>query len=363
MSIQSLRFARKDDAGFFQVLRQRVDQSLKEHQVSKSGGATIIFKSIVMLSLYLAPFVVLVTVSMSGLMQLFMCFLIGVGLAGVGMSVMHDANHGAFSKYGWVNRFFGGTLYILGGNVFGWKMQHNTLHHTYTNILHHDQDITGKPFLRLSYSDSLKKYHKYQHWYAPILYSMMTVAFFVKDFKQVFQFNKDNKKNFQKEFTTLLIGKVIYFSVILLMPMLVMDITIWQWLLGFMTAQLTAGLIMATVFQLAHVVEGAEFPESDTDGNLENTWAIHQLLTTANFGRRSKILAWYIGGLNFQIEHHLFPNICHVHYPKIAPIVEQTAKEYGIPYNEKKTFLHALNSHIVMLKHLGKNPEPIFAGA
>jgi len=363
MSIQSLRFARKDDAGFFQVLRQRVDQALKDHQVDKSGGFTIIFKSLIMISLYLAPFIVLVSVSMPGWLQLVLCFLIGVGLAGVGMSVMHDANHGAFSKYGWVNRLFGGTLYILGGNVFGWKMQHNTLHHTYTNILDHDQDITGKPFLRLSYSDTIKKYHRYQHWYAPLLYSMMTVAFFVKDFKQVFQFNKGNKEALKKEFTKLMIGKVIYFSVILVMPMLVMDITIWQWLLGFFTAQLTAGLIMATVFQLAHVVEGAEFPEKDIEGNLENTWAIHQFITTANFGRRSKILAWYIGGLNFQIEHHLFPNICHVHYPKIASVVEQTAKEFGVPYNEKKTFFHALNSHIVMLKDLGLHKEPMMARA
>lgn len=352
-SVASVRFARNDDAGFFQELRKRVDQALKENQVSKTGGSRIIGKAIVMLAMYLVPFALLLTVAMPGYLMFALCIVMGFGLAGIGMSVMHDANHGAFSKSSWVNKLFGGTLYLLGGNVFGWKMQHNTLHHTYTNILHVDQDITGKPWLRLSYADTLKKYHKYQHWYAFFLYSFMTLAFFAKDFKQVFQFNTE-KKALMKEFTTLMIGKILYFGVIIGLPYFFMDITVGQWFLGFFAVQLTAGLIMSTIFQLAHVVEGADFPEANDEGNLENTWAIHQIKTTANFSRKSRIMAWYIGGLNYQIEHHLFPNICHIHYPVISKVVESTAKEYGINYIVNKNLITALASHIRMLKDLGR---------
>ncbi len=111
---------------------------------------------------------------------------------------------------------------------------------------------------------------------------------------------------------------------------------------------------MSTVFQMAHVVNGVEQPLPNKNNIITNEWAVHQLRTTANFAKDNKLLNWYVGGLNFQIEHHLFPNICHIHYPKIAPIVEKTALDFGIAYNTKSTFLNALKSHIKRLKELGE---------
>jgi linoleoyl-CoA desaturase len=128
----------------------------------------------------------------------------------------------------------------------------------------------------------------------------------------------------------------------------------WLVLLGWVGMHLVGGIIMSIVFQMAHVVEEADQP-LQTDGVIDNEWTIHEMLTTANFARKSRWFGWFVGGLNYQVEHHLFPNICHVHYPAISHIVERTAKEYGVPYRENTTFFGAIGSHIRMLKSLGKS--------
>ena len=114
-----------------------------------------------------------------------------------------------------------------------------------------------------------------------------------------------------------------------------------------------AGLTLASIFQPAHVVPSSTFPVPDPSGNIDADWAVSQLMNTANFAGKARMFSWYVGGLNYQIEHHLFPNICHVHYKNIAPIVKKTAKEYHVPYHEHKTFFAALRSHFSMLNKLG----------
>jgi linoleoyl-CoA desaturase len=283
----------------------------------------------------------------------------GLGISGVGMSVMHDANHGSFSSVSWINTFFSFSLYLLGGNVLNWKVQHNTLHHTYTNIHDVDEDITGKFLLRLSYSDKRKSIHRYQHIYAFFLYGLMTFSFFVKDFRQAYKYNHTGGNKLVKPFSkqdvlVLIASKVFYLLFIAVLPLSITDLTFWQWALGFLIMHFTAGLVLSTIFQLAHVVEGAEQPSPDEKGTVHNAWAIHQMQTTANFSC-PPLLSWFIGGLDFQIEHHLFPNVSHIHYRALSPIVQRTAEEYGIPYNNKESFPAALNSHVSMLKVLGNH--------
>jgi linoleoyl-CoA desaturase len=117
------------------------------------------------------------------------------------------------------------------------------------------------------------------------------------------------------------------------------------------------GLILSFVFQLAHTVEGTDHPLPDETGTINNEWAIHQMTTTVNFSRKNRLISWYVGGLNFQVEHHLFPRICHIHYPKIADIVKTTATEYKVPYMENNSFFSAIKSHFATLKRLGKLPD------
>jgi linoleoyl-CoA desaturase len=126
---------------------------------------------------------------------------------------------------------------------------------------------------------------------------------------------------------------------------------------GFITMHFIAGVILTVVFQLAHTVEGTTHPVPDETGTIENNWAVHQMNTTVNFSRQSRLISWYVGGLNFQVEHHLFPTICHVHYPEISEIVKTTAEEFGIPYLENRTFMDAVNSHIETLRRFGRLPD------
>jgi linoleoyl-CoA desaturase len=187
----------------------------------------------------------------------------------------------------------------------------------------------------------------------------MTLSKLVKDFIQLHKYNKEGITKQQNakpvlEYAKLIGIKLIYFFTAIGLPIIFSSFAWWQILIGFLIMHCTAGFIMSIVFQMAHIVEGAEQPLPNQNGNIENEWAIHQLQTTANFSRKSRVMNWFIGGLNFQIEHHLFPNICHIHYRKISHIVESTALEFGLKYNMKTSFAHALVSHTRMLKSLGR---------
>jgi len=139
-------------------------------------------------------------------------------------------------------------------------------------------------------------------------------------------------------------------------PLMVMDITWWQWLIGFLSIQLTAGIILGIIFQLAHTVEGTEQIKRDEDGKMDDSWAVHQLKTTSNFAMNNHLINWYVGGLNFQIEHHLFPRVCSVHYPAISKILQSTAQQFNVPYHYHRTLPSAIRSHYRVLKDLGRNP-------
>lgn len=283
-----------------------------------------------------------------------------MGMAGIGMSVMHDAAHGSFSKKGWLNKLFSNTMYFIGGNTFNWRVQHNLMHHTYTNIDGFDEDIEPKGSLRLSPHSPLKKIHRFQHIYAFFLYCLMTLSRAINEFGQLIRYNKAGITKQQgstpkKEMTRLVIAKVAYFGVILALPLIFSSYSWWLVTLGFLIMHIVAGVFMSVVFQMAHVVEEAQHPLPDEVGAIYNEWAIHELETTANFGRGNRFLGWMVGGLNYQIEHHLFPTICHIHYQALSPIVERTAKEFGLRYNQNKTFFGAVGSHVRMLKKLGRN--------
>ena len=286
-----------------------------------------------------------------------------LGIAGIGLSVMHDANHGAYSNKKWVNDIFGYSLNLVGANAFNWKIQHNVMHHTFTNVYEEDEDISPRGVLRLSPHSAWKKMHQYQYIYAWFLYGLMTIVWVIlKDFVRIAKYHKNgmvkmHKANITKEWVILLVTKALYIFYIFILPLVLTTLIWWQILIGILLMHYIAGFILAIIFQPAHVIEGTEYPVPDEDNRLENNWAAHQLLTTTNFGNRSRWFSWYVGGLNFQIEHHLFPNICHVHYRKISGIVKNTALEFGLPYKTATTFVSALYGHLKILKQLGMKPS------
>ena len=363
MNYSSIQFS-KNRNDFFVTLTQRVNQYFKTKGISKHANFNMVLKTVFMYTLYLVPYVLMITGIVSGLgWMLALCLIMGVGIAGIGLSIMHDANHGAYSAKPWVNKLLGYSLNVVGGNAFNWKMQHNVLHHTYTNIHDVDEDISPRGILRLSPDSEWKSFHRFQYLYAWFAYGLMTLAWvLVKDFARLSKYEKDGlvakqKANLTTEWIILVATKVVYFLYIFVLPVYLLPITWWHALIGFLVMHYVAGFILAVIFQPAHVVEGTEYLMPDENGNLENTWAIHQLHTTTNFAKRNRILSWYVGGLNYQVEHHLFPNICHVHYKEISAIVEQTAHEFGLPYKNKERFRDAMVGHFRMLKELGQ-PRP-----
>jgi len=356
-----IKFVERPRTEFFATLRSRVNSYFEDNKIPKTGDYRMVIKTVVMLSLYIVPFIIIVTGILPVWATFIMWIVMGIGASGTGMSVMHDANHGAYSKYAFVNNMLSRTMYLVGGSKFTWRVQHNILHHTYTNIYGMDEDIHDKPILRLSPHGKLRFIHKYQHLYAFVIYCLATLGWTLnKDFNQLIRYNKNGltKGSGGKptgEMVKLIVSKIFYFAVILLLPALVSGYGFGYILLGFLMMQFATGLIVTTIFQLAHVIEETDHPVPTENGEIENAWAIHQLETTANFAKKNRVLSWFVGGLNYQVEHHLFYNICHIHYKNIAPIVKKTALEFGIPYYEKTTFWDALGSHVRVLKQIGNN--------
>ncbi len=362
MTNQTLSFSRTDSAKFFRTLNKRVNDYFKENNIKRTGDWRIWLKTIVMFTLFLAPYFLMMSLNLPSWSQILLTIVMGIGMAGVGMNVMHDGNHGSFSNKEWVNRIMGSSIYILAGNAYNWKVQHNVLHHTYTNIHGHDEDLEAGRILRFSKHSEWKKHHRFQHYYSVVLYGLLTINWAITtDWQQMRRYMK-RKLAYGKlpnpfvNWSKLVISKTIYVAIWIVIPILFFDLAWWKILIGFFLMHYVAGLILSVVFQLAHVMDEAEMPLPEEDGTMKNTWAIHQLKTTVNFGPKSKIANWYTGGLNHQVEHHIFPHISHIHYGKIAEIVKSTAKEFNLPYNEYKSTRKAIAAHFSYLKQMGTNP-------
>jgi linoleoyl-CoA desaturase len=347
---------------FYTEVKKRVDSYFKDNKLSKNGNLNMYLKTVFMFAAYLVPyFLIVFTAFDSKLMWLLMSIIMGFSMAGIGLCVMHDANHGGYSKNTTFNRVLGYlSLNLLGGYSLNWKIQHNVIHHTYTNVHEHDEDIAPPGIMRFEPHAERKWVHKLQFLYAWFFYGIMTLMWSTtKDFKQITRYSKKGflkgaNAELKKELPILIVSKIGYYGYMLLPYFVVKEMSFLEWLAGFVVMHYIAGLILAMIFQPAHVVEETEFPLPTESGSIENHWAIHQLQTTMNFATKDPVFSWLVGGLNHQVEHHLFPTICHVHYPKISKIVENTAKEFNLPYKSQKTFVGALWSHELMLWKLGR---------
>lgn len=318
------------------------------------------FKVIFMGLLYLSPLVLIaVNVVSHPLAVLGLYALSGLGMAGIGMGVMHDANHSSLSKNRKVNKILGQSMDFMGCSSAVWNYQHNLLHHTFTNIDEFDEDIDAPFFLKFSPNQKRFKIHRFQHFYAWFFYALATLHWVTaKDFVALKKYKEmgliSSKNTFRKENWKALGWKLFYFSYALVLPLLFNEVGILWVLLGFAVKHFVTGLFISTVFQLAHVMPDMSFPKPENK-EIDKNWYVHQLETTSNFAPRSKWLSWCIGGLNFQIEHHLFPNVSHIHYREISKIIKKTALEFNMPYHQHNSFFQAIYKHFKMLRALGKS--------
>ena len=344
---------------FYNDLKNSVEQYFVERRLKKTGNWQLYTKAIVLISSAILIYVILLSVSLPVIVGVFLSALLGFVLASIGFNIMHDACHGSYSSRKWINNTLGLTLNALGGNAFIWKFKHNIIHHTYTNVDGIDDDIAKSPLIRQCASQKWVPAHRFQHFYVVLVYAISSFAWvFIMDFNKYFTqkvYRTELQAMSRNEHMIFWMSKVMYILFYIIVPVYFVG---WQaWAIGFTSMHVVMGLTLAIVFQLAHVVEHTEFELAETDSTtIDNEWAIHQVKTTANFAPRHRLISWFVGGLNYQVEHHLFPRISHIHYPALSNIVKDACNRYNVPYNEYGTMSAAVVSHFRMMKTLGKAP-------
>lgn len=357
-AVKKVLFGKREKKDFLATVQHRVDEYFQETGLSKQANVQMVWKSIFLWSLYFILVGCIFSNLFQGIPLILFFMVLGTTKGLIGFNMVHDALHGAYTTSPWLNALMGYSFDLNGTSSYIWKITHNGLHHIYTNIAGKDDDINKASILRFSPHDPLLFFHRFQHIYAFFLYGVTTLNWTLYSDYAWFYVNWKENKAPWKDVVLFLGFKLLNLSLFLFLPMFLLSAPWWQIVLGFVAMHVGGGLPISVVFQLAHMVEGVDFPLPDSEGKIEKPWAEHELETTSNFARQNAWMSYFMGGLNFQVEHHLFPQICHIHYSKIAPIVKRTAKEFGLPYNEIPTFSKALGSHIRTLRNFGRGLPP-----
>lgn len=359
-TIPTPKFANIKGSNFHQELKRRVNNYFTETNKQSTGNASLYFKAILLTTCYLALYVHVVFFTPGTWLALFECLIMGGLTAAIGFNVMHDGSHGSFSHSKLGNKLATFSINMLGASGIMWNNKHNIIHHTYTNIDGIDDDIEIKPLLRMCPTQKKRWIHRFQHIYVWFLYTLLLIIWlFVTDYTKYFRKRVGNvpiKKMTAFDHFAFWAAKVGYAFMMIALPIYLLGFV--PWLVGFLTLTMFSGFVLSIVFQLAHTVEETAFPTPHGDTNkLENEWAIHQVETTANFATRNRVISWLVGGLNFQIEHHLFPKISHVHYPEISKIIKRTCEEFNVKYIEHRRMRQAIASHASYLKRMGHEAQ------
>jgi len=343
------------DNRFHRELRRRVEADFKRSGRRQRDSAQMYLKTAIILAVFAASYIALVFFTTRGWTALAISVVLGTATAGIGFNVMHDGGHQAYSDHRWINRLMALTLDMVGGSSYIWQWKHARFHHTWVNVAGHDSDIDLGVLGRLSPEQPWRPWHRWQHFYLWVLYGVTAIRWHLYgDFRDMIT-GTVGERPFERprggDLAGFVIGKLVFLGLASALPLAFHSIG--AVLLFYTVTSAVAGVLLALVFQMAHVVQEADFPQPDASGvQMETPWAIHQLETTVDFARDNRVLSWLIGGLNFQIEHHLFPRISHVHYPAVARVVEATCAEFGITYRSHRSFAAGIASHYRWLRQL-----------
>jgi linoleoyl-CoA desaturase len=348
------------DDGFHSALKARAEEYLARSGRPPWGGLAMHLKTATILAWHAGGYALLLAFGGASLpLAILLTFSLALSTVGIGFAVMHDANHGAWSRSPVVNRAVGLTLDLVGGSSYVWRFKHNVRHHTYSNIDGLDSDVDAAPFLRLAPSQRRRLLHRFQHLYAWPLYGLLAPKWWVYDDAADLLTGRIGGLPFPRpparETAFFVLGKLAFLSWSLVVPLLVFRT---PWVLAFwLGGSLVSGVVLAVVFQLAHIVPSAEFHAAAPGSQRMGTgWAEHQVRTTVDFAPGNPLLTWYLGGLNYQVEHHLFPAFCHLHYPALSVIVQATCRDHGVPYRSERTLRGAIAAHGRFLRELGAPP-------
>jgi len=345
---------------FVKELKRRIDAYFDETGKSRRDCWQMYLKTFLIFAWFFSTWAALVFVPMEWYFVIPIAMLMGLSVAAIGFNVQHDGGHKAYSDKPWVNKIMALSLDLMGGSSYFWDWKHNSIHHTYANIHGHDDDIAVGILGRLSPQQPRYKFHRFQNIYLWFLYGFIAIKWhLVDDFIQLGKGHIGAQRVPRpkgRDLAVFIIGKLTFFSLAFFIPMM---FHVWYAVIGvYFLAAFVSGVVMAVVFQLAHVVEEAEYPDpvgqADGTGKMDTSWYLHQLMTTVDFARNSRVACWFLGGLNFQVEHHLFSKICHIHYPALSKVVEDTCREFGVTYNTHKSFVSAVASHYRWIAVLGR---------
>src|SRR5688572_25718577 len=352
-----LKFSASDQ--FIRELRRRADAYFERTGRPRRDCPQMYFKTVSILAWFFGAYFLLLFAVHAWWLIVLLAVILGLAMAAIGFNIQHDGGHKAYSERRWVNKVMALTLDLMGGSSYLWDWKHNTLHHTYPNIDGHDDDINVGFLGRLSPQQKRYWFHRLQGVYLWLLYGFLAIKWhFYDDFYTVAVARIGGHKIPRPRGRDLLIfiaGKVAFFSLAFGIPLLLHPW--WAVLSVYALAAFVSGVVLSVVFQLAHCVEEADFPVPipgpEGSERMQTDWAVHQVQTTVDFARRSRVLCWFLGGLNFQVEHHLFPRICHIHYPAVSRIVEQVCREFGVRYFAHATLWSGIRSHFRWLKRMG----------
>ena len=337
-------------------MKRRVDEYFRATGKRRRDCPQLYVKMAILLSGFATTYGLLVFAAATWWQALPLAVLLGCITAAIGMNVQHDGGHQAVSDRPWINKLMAMSLDLIGGSSYFWHWKHAVLHHTYVNISGHDTDIDLGILGRLSPHDRRRKFHRWQHFYLWGLYGFLAMKWhFFDDYRDLVR-GKMGEHRVPRpagwDLVQFILSKLSFLGLAIVIPLCFHSFG--AVLLFYAVTAAVAGIVLSVVFQLAHSVGEAEFPVPLADtGSIENEWAIHQVETTIDFARRSKLAAWLLGGLNFQIEHHLFPRICHIHYPALSPLVEATCRDFGVKFGEHRTFWTGVAAHYRWLRQMG----------
>ncbi len=356
--MQPVRFAKS--SAFYPDLKRRVHQTLEAAGRPAHGGARIALKTAQIFALLTASYVGLVFLATTWWHACIAAFFLGHAIILIGFCVMHDGNHGAFSGRGRVNMVMGHCLDLIGGSRRLWVRKHNQLHHSFTNLEQWDDDLESGGLLRFHHEQPWKPMHRYQVFYAPLLYCLLALHWVISDFPEFFGAKVGRHEidpPTRGETAVFLAGKALFVTLAFVIPLTQHEpLVVVGFFVGIM---MMVGFVMSLVFQLAHVVDEAEMIDHPAEGaRLEDDWAAHQLRTTVDFAPNNKLVEWYTGGLNYQAIHHLFSKVSHVNYPIIRETVRETCEAHGLRYRSYPTVRAAIAGHIRRLAGLSRRPEP-----
>ena len=358
-SAKGLKF---DPHNEFQAeLQRRVDEFFRTTGRPRRDVPQMYLKTAILLAAFVALYILLVFAAAAWWQAVPLAILLGLATGAIGFNVQHDGSHRAYSERPWINKLAGLSLELIGGSTYLWHWKHVVYHHTYVNIAGHDTDVDLGILGRLTPHQKRYSFHRWQHFYIWPLYGLMAVKWqLFDDFKDALIGRIGGHKVPRPrgwDLVTFVAGKTVFLSIAFAVPLLFHPVGMVFLFYGI--AAVVAGMVLSVVFQLAHCVEGAEFPLPDeATARIEHPWAVHQAETTVDFARRSRVAAWLLGGLNFQIEHHLLPRICHVNFPHLSKTVEETCREFGVRFTEHESFRSGVASHFRWLRRMGR-PEAL----